>query len=239
MHEPYEAPAFFAAHPEFDLVVLGYGANRCFVDLEPLGVVARFVAAEEAPDLVAHYLAANRRCFGGPVELPGWVLADLYLLPGVVTLLVDHTESSAPVVAAWCGVPTVEAGVVMGVSLLSLRPGIGAATLVKRLGLAVLRARVQRGVTQWNNPAIRSHTRLGDLRILGPAPQVHGQAERSFVYELTLGEARRLVKRRTPWRDGPECASEAAKGAKRWLVAPGLDGGTLFLAEEPSDREVE
>ena len=223
---------FFTAHPSFRVVVLGHAANADALDLRPLGVPARFVSAAEAPELVTQYLSANQAKFGGPLALPGWVLVDLYLLPGCVTLLVDEATPDDPIVSAWCGVPTVTPGTVMGVSLLSRREGRGAAWAVKRLGLAVLRARVQRGLTQWDNRSLRAHARLGALRILGPAPAVHGAAERSFVYEIDLEVPPTLDSVQTfPPSAGRRLAARALAGERLYVVAPGLDdAGQLVVA---------
>lgn len=234
--------SFLAAHPTFRCAVLGHGGNRAGLDLCPLGVPATLHPAEENPNLVAWYHAANQAKFPGALALPGWVLVDLYLLPGAITLLLDDATPDDPIVAAWCGVPTVLPGVVMGVSLISLREGLGAAWAVKRLGLAVLRARVQRGLTQWDNRALRAHARLGALRIVGPAPLVHGAADRSFVYEIDLEAASPGAAEGAPAAtpvpvgEGPALAARAAAGEALYVVAPGLDreGNLTIVAGSPT-----
>lgn len=217
---------FFARHPGLRAAALGHAANFASLDLCPLGVPVEPRDAAREPALVARYHRANAAAFGEPLGLPGWVLVDLYLLPGAISLILDDADD---VVAAWCGVPTVVPGVVMGVSALSTRPGLGAGAVAKRLGVASLRARVQRGLTQWDNPAVRSHCRLGALRIVGPAPAVHGAAERSFVYECALGWAGPAFSRWAAPEEGPELARRAAAGESVWLVAPGFDGGRLAV----------
>ena len=219
--------AFFAAHPRLRLASLGHADNFGALDMCPLGVTAETYAAAAAPDLVARYHAANAAAFGGPLALPGWVLVDLYLLPSVVTLILDDHDE---VVAAWCGVPTVRPGVVMGVSLFSTRPGLGAAGVVKACGVAMHRAHTQRGITQWDNPALRAHCRLGPLRVVGPAPRAHGEADRSFVYECAIGARAAAPEWWIPAAEGPRVALEAAAGAARWVVAPGLQQGRVAIA---------
>lgn len=168
------------AHLRF--CALGSAANRASLNLCPLGVPGTFLDAAEHPELVARYLDANRRAFPPPLELPGWVLVDLFLMPGAIGLLLDGDD----VVAAYVAAPTVQAGVVVGVSLFSHRPGLGLGLLVKRLTLAMLRAEVQRGITQWSSPSLRTHTRVGPMRVEGAAPAIHG-AQDTFVYRISLG----------------------------------------------------
>jgi len=226
--DPAVVASFFAAHPRFRLAALGHAANFPMLNLAPHGVPVTTLDAARDPEWVARYHAANAAAFGGPLALPGWVLVDLYLLPSVVTLLVDGDD----VVAAWCGVPTVTPGVVMGVSLFSTRRGLGAASVVKSCGVAMHRAHTQRGITQWDNPALRAHCRLGPLRVVGPAPAVHGAAERSFVYECAVGAAAPVPVGWIPVAEGPRVAAEAAAGACCWVVSPGLRAGCVAVAAE-------
>lgn len=219
--------AFFARRPRLRFGLLGHVGNRGSLELRPLGVGAEFWAAADHPALVSQYLTANAEKFGGVLALPGWVLVDLYLMPGAVSLLLDVDDT---IVAAWCGVPTVTPGVVMGVSLLAMREGIGAAYAVKRLGLASLGARVQRGITQWDNRALRTHTRLGPLRVVGVAPAVHGEAARSFVYEVEVGAVSPAPSETIDPTQGPAVAALAGEQAI-YVVSPGIDArGRVCLA---------
>ncbi len=227
MVDEREVNEFFERWAGLHLAALGHAANRDALDLCPLGVPARFYDAVAHPELVRAYAAANARAFPGPLALPGWVLADLYVMPGAVALLVDGTGAIA---AAWCGVPTVVEGEVMGVSLFAEPAGRGAASVVKRLGLAMLRARTQRGITQWTSRSLRAHTRLGALDVLGPAPAVHGAAADSFVYRCRIGMEGGTPTETAPPHDGPALAAAAAGGVRIQVVSPGLDAaGRLVI----------
>jgi hypothetical protein len=222
------AAAFFAGWPGLRLVALGNPANAGALELRPLGVPAEFLDAVAHPRLLAAYARANAAAFPGALALPGWVLADLYLQPAAITLLVHDDDT---IVAAWCGVPTVVPGEVMGVSLLSTVPARGAAGMVKRLGLAMQRAVTARGITQWTSPSLRAHTRLGPLDVLGPAPAVHGAASESFVYRCRLRDPSPQADRWVSTTEGPALAAAAARGERVTLVAPGLDdAGRLGLS---------
>jgi hypothetical protein len=223
--------AYFERWPRHRLAALGHAENAAGLDLAPMGVPVHFLDAARHPGLVRAYAEANARAFPGVLALPGWVLADLYLLPGAITLLLDEADG---IVAAWCGVPTVVPGEVMGVSLLAEPPGRGAAHVVKRLGVAMMRAHAQRGMTQWTSRSLRAHTRLGPLEVLGPAPAVHGVAERSFVYRCRVTAADPVATERVDPSLGPAHAAEAAAGARLWLLAPGVDdSGRLVVARGP------
>lgn len=193
-------------HSRLRLCALGARENAGALDLEPFGVRAEFLDAAESGDWVGRYLEANQRAFGGPLALPGWVLVDCYLMPGAIGLLVgadtraeagEHVGPDEPgaagerVVAAYVAVPSVEPGVFVGCSLFSFEPSGGVARLIKALTLKMLRARVQRGVAQWNNGSLRVHTRMGPLRLEGPVPGAHGQAADSFAYRVELGDEAR------------------------------------------------
>ncbi len=176
------AAPFFAARPKARAVALGCAEVRAGLDLAPFGQRVAFEDAAHASELVARYHAVNLARFGGPVALPGWVLADLYLMPAAITLLLEDDA----ILAAYYAAPTVIPGEVVGVSLLATVEGTGAGTAAKALGLGVLRAKVARGITQWTSRAVRVHARFGDLRVEGPAPAVHGLAAQSFRYRTVL-----------------------------------------------------
>lgn len=170
--------SFLTAHPSLRLAVLGARGNDVGLDLAPCGVPATFLAAEDHGDLARRYLALNRAVFAN-VPLAAWVLSDVYLLPVGIALLLDGDA----IAAAWVGLPSVR-GDAVGVSLISTVPGAGA--VVKLLGARMLRVRRVRGVTQWSSDALRTHTRLGPLRVLGPVP-AHELAD-TFVYETDLSD---------------------------------------------------
>lgn len=170
--------SFLSSHPRLRLAVLGARGNHVGLDLAPYGVPAAYLPAEDHGDLARSYLALNRAAFPA-VPLAAWVLSDVYLLPAGIALLLDGDA----IAAAWVGLPSVR-GDAVGVSLLSNVPGAGA--VVKLLGARMLGVCRVRGVTQWSSPALRAHTRLGPLRVLGPVP-AHELAD-TFVYETNLSD---------------------------------------------------
>jgi hypothetical protein len=207
---------------EHGLRFAALGSSASHLDLCPYGVPVTFLDAGREPEWVARYHAVNMRRFGGPLALPGWVLADLYLLPSAIGLLLDEDE----IVAAYYAAPSIEPGTVIGVSLLSLREGIGAGWAVKALTLAMYRARVQRGITQWRSRALRVHTRFGALLVEGPAPAVHGAAAESFVYRVELdGQVP------PPGRPMPveEAIARVSAGERLTIVPPGSDGERVWV----------
>ncbi len=216
-------PAAVLAHHGFRFAALGSAAARAHLDLEPLGVHATFLDAGREPAWVERYHAVNRARFGGALALPGWVLADLYLLPSAIGLLLDGDE----IVAAYYAAPSLEPGTVIGVSLLSVREGVGAGWAAKALTLAMYRARVQRGITQWRSRALRVHTRFGALEVEGPAPAVHGAAAESFVYRVVLDGAEPPPGDPVPV---DEAIARTLAGERLVIVPPGADGQRVWLA---------
>ncbi len=180
------AATFFARRPELRLRALGARENAPLLDLAPLGVEAGFLDAAREPRWVERYHAANVAAFPGPLGLPGWVLADLYLMPAAIGVLTDGDD----IVAAYYAAPAIEPGVVIGVSLFASRAGEGAGAMVKTLTLKMLRARKLRGVTRWGT-ALRTHTRMGALSVLGRVPKAHAHADTIFAYAVDLTDEAR------------------------------------------------
>ena len=138
---------FFGRHPELSLAALGAGDNARVLDLEPFGCAATYFAAELHPELVALYRESNALAFPGELALPGWVLSDLYLMPGAIGLLTCEARvlyvpvrkrlglrpDDRAIAAAYFGAPTVHRGTFIGGSLLSLVPRIVAGAWIKSL----------------------------------------------------------------------------------------------------------
>lgn len=253
---------FFARHPEVKLAALGSQANRGSLDLTPAGCPATFYAAEQHPTLVERYRDANALAFPGDLTLPGWVLSDLYLLPGAIGLLVcpgrflevptrkrlNLQPDDVAIAAAYYAAPTVEPGTFIGVSLLSLVPKILAGAWVKALTLKIMRAERLRGVAQWASPAVRVHTRMGPLRVVSSVPGTHEFRAKSFVYESDLTDAAAwtgaMARRpagpfseKIPATDAERLATLCARaeaGERIFVVPPGLDasGNVLIRYDE-------
>lgn len=259
------ADDFFARHPELTLAALGADANRHVLDLSPFGQTVRYHAAEKNPHLVELYRAANLYSFPGELALPGWVLSDLYLLPGVIGLLTCSARELKPalrkrlslssedeaIAAAYVAAPSIVPRLGIGVSLISLIPAIHAGTWVKALTMKMMRLERLRGVAQWANPAVRVHTRMGPLRVVGSVPGTHEFRSRSFVYESDLQDEaswEEAMARKTqlaPTRKIPSTDLEAlgalldrAESGERILVVPpGLDASSNVLVREEASRE--
>ena len=195
--------SFLAAHPECHFRALGARENREALDLAPFGHPIDFLDAAARPEWVERYHASNLARFTGPLSLPGWVLVDLYLMPAAIGLVTCPArlcdtrpeglgDDDEAIAAAYYAAPSLTPGTVIGVSLISLREGIGAAGVVKAMTLAMLRARRQRGIAQWGNKSLRVHTRLGALRLEGAVPGAHGKAGESFVYAVDLSDPARV-----------------------------------------------
>lgn len=254
------AADFFARHPELGLAALGARDNERSLDLDPFGIRARFFPAEKHPDLVERYHAANAFAFPGELTLPGWVLSDLYLLPGAIGLLLCKasvldvptrkrlglTPDDEAIAAAYLAAPTVTPRAFIGVSLLSLVPKILAGAWVKALTLRMLGAEKLRGVAQWANPSVRVHTRMGPLRVVSAVPGTHEFRAKSFVYESDLSNDRAwtdaMARKQTFTPTRRVAATDltalgalierAEAGEPIYLVPPGLDAGGHVLVHE-------
>jgi hypothetical protein len=85
-------------------------------------------------------------------------------------------------VGGYCAAPSAAPGTWVGWSLWSLMPRVGLGRAVKALAVSAYDARKLDGVTQYDNSALKVHTRFGPLRILVPTVPFH-TSPGSFVYE--------------------------------------------------------
>ena len=85
-------------------------------------------------------------------------------------------------VGGYCAAPSAAPGTWVGWSLWSLMPNVGLGQAVKALALSAYRAGKLQGVTQYDNSALKVHTRFGPLRIVVASVPFH-TSPGSFVYE--------------------------------------------------------
>lgn len=248
--------------------VLTFGRNPSHLHLD-LDIDDEIVVLRAEDDDTAEFARllnqSNNVAFGGPrsMGMPLWVMLDCGILGSAITgfmldsddapdelwdilELEDDFEGWVPV-SEYCACLTVEPGCVSGFSLHSHLPNQGIATRTKALALAVLDAKAQVGVTQFNNPAIRVHARFGPMEVLVHRPAIHTHSEESFVYRLQLPEmqmleamAREVVEFGDPrrpdgvtWTFDPadershiRLRSHLADGGRAWIVSPGWRGTT-------------
>jgi hypothetical protein len=85
-------------------------------------------------------------------------------------------------VGGYCAAPSAAPGTWVGWSLWSLMPAVGLGQAAKALALSAYQAKKLDGVTQYDNSALKVHTRFGPLKILVATVSFH-TSPGSFVYE--------------------------------------------------------
>jgi hypothetical protein len=85
-------------------------------------------------------------------------------------------------VGGYCAAPSAAPGTWVGWSLWSLMPAVGLGQAAKALALSAYRAGKLDGVTQYDNSALKVHTRFGALKIVVATVPFH-TSPGSFVYE--------------------------------------------------------
>jgi len=85
-------------------------------------------------------------------------------------------------IAGYCAAPSAAPGTWVGWSLWSLWTSVGLGKALKALALSAYQAQKLDGVTQYDNSALRVHTRFGRLRIMVATVPFH-TSPGSFVYE--------------------------------------------------------
>ncbi len=153
----------------------------------------------------------NQLAFGGETNMgmPPWVMLDCGILSCAIVGfamrredLPDGLDEAIGVpqdygdlvpVSEYCACPTLEPNSVSGFSLAAQLTGHGVATRTKALALAIYGSRSQIGVTQFDNPAIRVHAKLGPMEVTLHRPSVHTHAANSFAYRLDLPDRPTLI----------------------------------------------
>jgi hypothetical protein len=139
-------------------------------------------------------------------------------------------------VGGYCAAPSAAPGTWVGWSLWSLMPKVGLGHATKALALSAYRARRLDGVTQYDNSALKVHTRFGALRILVATVPFH-TSPGSFIYESDFDSAADTVVARPSFLLDPfdyerqrdmQKAIEAGR-SKFYVLKPGhlLDDGRL------------
>jgi hypothetical protein len=85
-------------------------------------------------------------------------------------------------VGGYCAAPSAAPGTWVGWSLWSLMPNVGLGRAVKALALSAYRAQKLDGITQYDNSALKVHTRFGTLHVMVASVPFH-TSPGSFVYE--------------------------------------------------------
>lgn len=178
----------------------------------------------------------NQLAFGGDTNMgmPLWVLLDCGILSSaVIGFGVPYEEADEELkqllqvpddyrgllpVSEYCACPTLEPGCVSGFSLQSQVTGKGIATRTKALAMLLYGANKQVGVTQFDNAAIRVHSRFGPMRITVHRPSLHTHASNSFVYKLSLPGKQRLAALARGEFD--EVSPETLPRGERWMFDP-------------------
>lgn len=248
--------------------VLTFGRNAAHLNLDlDIGKEVEVLRVEDDENaefcrLLNH---SNQLAFGGPnsMGMPLWVMLDCAIIPAAMTgfmlpaeeapdelwdlLEIEEDYSGWVPISEYCASLTVEPGCVSGFSLHSHISSLGIATRTKALALAILDAKAQIGVTQFDNPAIRVHARFGPMEILLHRPAVHTHAQDSFVYRINLPEIQALesmARQDTPFGDSrrPEgvhwgfdpsderahirLRTHLSDEGRAWIVSPGWRGTT-------------
>ncbi|GAA2537365.1 hypothetical protein GCM10010435_00410 [Winogradskya consettensis] len=85
-------------------------------------------------------------------------------------------------IGGYCAAPSAAPGTWVGWSLWSVMTNVGLGRALKALALSVYQAKKLDGVTQYDNTALRVHTRFGRLQIMVATVPFH-TSPGSFVYE--------------------------------------------------------
>jgi hypothetical protein len=174
----------------------GAADNLRRVNLRPFGLSVRAIEADTASSEPFHRAMSrlNHHAFGA-MAMPRWVQWDLAVTPSLfVGFAAPWDELPLPwrdpdarklglvPVSEALAVPTAVEGRWASVSLASAVRGLG--FLTKLLNLAVLGPDEAVGVTQADNPAVRTHLRFGALTLRQVDLPFHDASSRSFAYAL-------------------------------------------------------
>lgn len=170
--------------------------------------------------------------------MPRWVLLDCCLLPSVmVGFEAPRTAIPADIaaqldpsgtldwiaVSEYVGLPSVEPGRHIGISLFSLVSGLGLGVRSKAMGLRALGSSELIGVTQYASPGAAVHMKFGPLAVLNESVAVHSRPGETFTYRLDVPE--------------PEILRQLMTGEIRDAGAYTPEEWTPVLAFDPRDLD--
>ena len=110
------------------------------------------------------------------------------LLHEVQATMRDNGYTGPVPVGGYCAAPSAAPGTWVGWLLWSLMPAVGLGQAAKALALSAYRADKLDGVTQYDNSALKVHTRFGALKILVATVPFH-TSPGSFVYQSDFADA--------------------------------------------------
>lgn len=143
----------------------------------------------------------------------------------------DGYEGPMPV-GGYCAAPSAAPGTWVGWSLWSLMPNVGLGRAVKALALSIYRARKLDGVTQYDNSALKVHTRFGTLRVLIATVPFH-TSPGSFVYQ---SDFTRPVQEALP---EPSFLLNPADYDRQWAMQKAIEAGSSEFYVLPPGHVVE
>jgi len=237
----------------------GARANLDLLHPAPFGVPLRMIPSD-GPDHLSMHRVINRLnglAYGGKdMGMPAWVQIDCGALPSSFVgfaLPADRLperlqwdmdlagdEPFVPVAEA-ISIPTAAPGVWMSYSMSTVLPGHKLGYASKLMSLKAYGCRRTLGVAQFDNFALRLHTRFGALEIIEPRVPYHTCPTNTFTYALDLrgGAVLDVLERggavqdpRSPTfmldaTDTPKMEWMAERRhagvARYWLLPPGAD----------------
>ncbi len=250
----------------FTPFAFGSQANLSQLHPAPFGAQLEMMASDDPAFLHMHQLInrLNGLAYGGKdMGMPAWVQIDCGVLPSAFIgfgkpaqdlperlqweLGLSGEEPLVPVAEA-ISIPTMHAGTWMSFSMSAVMKGFKLGYASKLLSLRAYGARYTLGVAQFDNFALRLHTRFGALQIVEPHVPYHTCPENSFVYKLDLrgghvldrlerGEVIADNREPTEWLDSNDTPRMIAMGTRvragthrYWLLPPGAERreGSVF-----------
>lgn len=169
---------------------------------------AGFCLAMNRANCIAYDGSEQPAAAAAALGMPLWVFLDCCTLPSAMVGFAAPRECLPDELARrldpdgglrWLGIseymglPSLEPGTVVGVSLFSLGRGQHLGTRSKALGLFALRAKRQVGVAQYSNPSVSLHLSFGDLELLTARAPVHSRPAETFVYTAPVPDPGRLA----------------------------------------------
>ena len=187
-------------------VPFAFGNRRNLDELHPApyGAPLTMIATDDPAQLRFHKSInrMNGLAYGGKdMGMPAWVQIDCGILPSAFVgfaLPADrlpdklrwqmdiHEDVGLVPVAEAISIPTVQPGKFTSFSMCSVIPSMQLGYASKLLSLKAYGCRRTAGVAQFDNFALRIHTRFGALEIEEPHVPYHTCPENTFVYACDL-----------------------------------------------------
>jgi len=190
---------------QYTVFIAGLASNAKDLNLKPFGIETTFIDVMNKENHVFLNLLnqLDGIAYGNKnLAMPKWVGLDCGLLPSAFiglakpaeksdTKILEQFDLSADYtglvpISEFCALPKLGNLEMVAHTLACIEPGKGLGLATKVLGLKIYNAQEIFGIAQYNNSAVKLHTKISDLELVSTTAPLHELSEQTFVYKCAI-----------------------------------------------------